>query len=48
MKLPLLLTRAVVQAWGHLSAIKPDVVLGMGGMWPSRAGWSRHCDALPW
>ncbi|MGK4921435.1 undecaprenyldiphospho-muramoylpentapeptide beta-N-acetylglucosaminyltransferase [Bordetella hinzii] len=31
LKLPLLLTRAMVQAWRHLSAIKPDVVLGMGG-----------------
>lgn len=31
LKLPLLLTRAVIQAWRHLSAIKPDVVLGMGG-----------------
>ncbi|OZI77607.1 undecaprenyldiphospho-muramoylpentapeptide beta-N-acetylglucosaminyltransferase [Bordetella genomosp. 12] len=31
LKLPFLLTRAVAQAWGHVSAIKPDVVLGMGG-----------------
>lgn len=31
LKLPLLLTRAVAQAWRHFSAIRPDVVLGMGG-----------------
>ncbi|ANY15011.1 undecaprenyldiphospho-muramoylpentapeptide beta-N-acetylglucosaminyltransferase [Bordetella pseudohinzii] len=30
-KLPFLLARAVAQAWRHLSAIRPDVVLGMGG-----------------
>ncbi len=30
-KLPFLLARAVAQAWRHLSVIRPDVVLGMGG-----------------
>ena len=29
--LPFLLLRAFAQAWGRLSAVKPDVVLGMGG-----------------
>ena len=31
LKLPFLLLRAFAQAWGRLSAVKPDVVLGMGG-----------------
>ena len=30
-QLPFLLLRAFAQAWGRLSAVKPDVVLGMGG-----------------
>jgi len=31
LRLPLVLARALVQAWRHLSAVRPDVVLGMGG-----------------
>lgn len=30
-KLPLTLLRALSEAWGRLSAVRPDVVLGMGG-----------------
>jgi UDP-N-acetylglucosamine--N-acetylmuramyl-(pentapeptide) pyrophosphoryl-undecaprenol N-acetylglucosamine transferase len=31
LSLPFLLLKAFAQAWGALSAVKPDVVLGMGG-----------------